>query len=195
MPQLYRCPWTCGILAAGWSCEWTDGGGVGCGCTGCSPIIAFQAAPEDPEKALEELRPGLELQWRALSTRSASCKSASLRPNRGGAQRTQRSASERSDAGVVRFTLANPTFRRPYCVGGLNSPARPRFFGTRRNTMFPYQQLAATMMPQAGQVICGWYTCEPGSCLRTCAWTCAIQSGINHFPCYYSLYRRRRRGS
>lgn len=52
--------------------------------------------------------------------------------------------------------------------------------------MFPYQQLATTMMPQAGQVICGWYTCEPGSCLRTCAWTCAIQSGINHFPCYYS---------
>jgi hypothetical protein len=61
MPQLYRCPWTCAI-SCGWSCEWTDGGGVGCGCTRFSPIVAFQAAPEDPEKALEELRKGLELQ-------------------------------------------------------------------------------------------------------------------------------------
>jgi hypothetical protein len=52
--------------------------------------------------------------------------------------------------------------------------------------MFPYQQLATTMIPQVGQVICGWYTCGPGSCLRTCAWTCAIQSGVNPFPCYYS---------
>jgi hypothetical protein len=50
--------------------------------------------------------------------------------------------------------------------------------------MFPHQQLAATITPQTG-VICGWFTCGPGSCLRTCAWTCAIQSG--HFPCYYSL--------
>jgi hypothetical protein len=50
--------------------------------------------------------------------------------------------------------------------------------------MFPHQQLAATITPQIG-VICGWYTCGPGTCLRTCAWTCAIQSG--HFPCYYSL--------
>jgi hypothetical protein len=50
--------------------------------------------------------------------------------------------------------------------------------------MFPHQQLAATITPQIG-VICGWFTCGPGSCLRTCAWTCAIQSG--HFPCYYSL--------
>jgi hypothetical protein len=51
--------------------------------------------------------------------------------------------------------------------------------------MFPHQQLAATMMPQAGHIICGWYTCGPRTCLRTCAWTCAIQSG--HFTCYYSL--------
>jgi hypothetical protein len=61
MPQLYRCPWTCAI-SCGLSCEWTDGGGVGCGCTRFSPIVAFQAAPEDPAKALEELRNGLELQ-------------------------------------------------------------------------------------------------------------------------------------
>jgi hypothetical protein len=46
--------------------------------------------------------------------------------------------------------------------------------------MFRHQQLGATITPQ---LICGWYTCGPGTCLRTCAWTCAIQSG---FHCYYS---------
>ena len=52
--------------------------------------------------------------------------------------------------------------------------------------MFPYQELAAPMMPQAEPQRCEIFTCGYNSCLRTCAWTCAIQSG--HHPCYYSIF-------
>ena len=52
--------------------------------------------------------------------------------------------------------------------------------------MFPYQQMAAPMMPQTEPQRCEVFTCGYNSCLRTCAWTCAIQSGYH--PCFYSIY-------
>jgi hypothetical protein len=49
----------CNICTA--TCHDTQGWGGGCGCSRYSPI-EIQAAPEDPARALEELRKGLELQ-------------------------------------------------------------------------------------------------------------------------------------
>jgi hypothetical protein len=61
MPQTgyIYCAYTCHICSATcWDGTWGGGGG---GCGRYSPI-EVQAAPEDPAKALEELRKGLELQ-------------------------------------------------------------------------------------------------------------------------------------
>jgi hypothetical protein len=57
------CAYTCHVCSATcWDASWGGGGwGGGCGCSRFSPI-EVQTAPEDPAKALEELRKGLELQ-------------------------------------------------------------------------------------------------------------------------------------